>query len=226
MNIKNVLIWVFVVIISILSTLFITKSCQNNKYDKLYQNWVAVNDTLEQLQLKNGDLLYEKSVYILKENELNKQLDISNSEIKDLKKKLNSSLAYISELEGSIHIDTIWHTRDSISYIDSTHYFTFNDQYIYIHGYHRDSITTLTDINIPLKLNVGLTDNKQVFATTNNPYVNITSLNGAIIDGSILEPKKSRISHGLTFGLGVGYGIFNKKFDFGPYIGYGLTINF
>lgn len=223
---KKITIFIIEVLIVLLPTVFIMKQCQDTKYDKVYQNLVASTDSLKQLRLENGDLLYEKAAYILREKELQSKLDISTNEILDLKNKLNSSLAYISELEGGFKLDTVWQVRDSIVYADSTYYFDFTNPFINLQGYHNLGATTITNLDIPISLKVGLTNDKQIFAISSNPYVQITSMEGAVLDGSLFNPKKPRFSHGLTVGLGIQYGIINQKVDLGPYIGYGLTLNF
>ena len=223
---KKLALFVIEVLIVLLSTVFIMKQCQDAKYDKVYQNLIASTDSLKQLRLENGDLLYEKSAYILREKELQSKLDISTNEILDLKNKLNSSLAYISELEGGFKLDTVWQVRDSIVYADSTYHFDFINPFINLQGYHNLGATTITNLDIPLSLKVGLTENKQIFAISSNPYVQITSMEGAVLDGSLFNPKKPRFSHGITAGVGVQYGIVNQQVDIGPYIGYGITINF
>lgn len=223
---KKLALFVIEASIVLLPTVFIMKQCQDAKYDKVYQNLVASTDSLKQLRLENGDLLYEKSAYILRENELRSKLDISTNEILNLRKKLDSSLAYISELEGGFKLDTIWQVRDSIVYADSTYHFDFTNPFINLQGYHQASNTTITNLNIPLSLKVGLTENKQIFAISSNPYVQITSMEGAVLDGSLFNPKKPRFSHGITVGIGVQYGIINQRVDIGPYIGYGISINF
>lgn len=224
--IKKIAIFIIEAIIVILTTGFIMKQCQDSKYEIVQQNLIAATDSLKQLRLENGDLLYEKAAYILQEKELQSKLDISTNELLDLKKKLNSSLAYISELEGSIKIDTVWQVRDSVVQDDSTYYFDFTNPFINLQGYHNLGATTITNLDIPLSLKVGLSENKQIFAISSNPYVHISSMEGAVLDESLFNPKKSRFSHGLTIGMGIQYGIINQKVDLGPYIGYGFTINF
>ena len=54
----------------------------------------------------------------------------------------------------------------------------------------------------------------------------VTGLSGAQLSEDDIKRKKPWISHGLQLGLGVSYGMINGKFDVGPYLGYGVTINF
>lgn len=217
MKIKYIFI-ACIFILAIFGTWKLTRNYYVSNMENIEQNLQAASDSLEIFRLKNGDLLYEKSIYILNEKEYEKELSLSKNTINELKRKLGSAIQYIAEIEGSIKIDTVWQVKDSI--INQTNHFKFHDQYLNIEGYHTNDCTTLTNIHIPVPLNIGFTNNK-FFVTSSNPYINITD-----ITGIKSPPKKTIISHGLMVGIGVQYGIINKKFDLGPYFGYGLVLNF
>ena len=53
------------------------KSCDNAKINDIEQNLLASRDTVEILHMKNGELVYEKSLYILKEKELLNHYNLS-----------------------------------------------------------------------------------------------------------------------------------------------------
>ena len=107
---KNILLFLSLIIIIIL---LMNTTCINNSNNNLQNNIKALTDSVQVLELKNGNLLHEKQSLILEKKEIEKYLDISNKEIKEIEKQLNSSLALISELKTNIRIDTII-TTDSL----------------------------------------------------------------------------------------------------------------
>lgn len=202
--------------------------------NRLDQNLKASKSQIEQLELKNGDLISSRDLYIAKESELTSILDITKQEVKDLKKKLGSSLTYISDIQSKIEFDTIEVIKDSIIYISPNsikNKFEYTDEWVNIGGESimdlKDSVSQTSinklDINVPLR--TGLTDNYKIFIQSDNPYINFTSIEGAVLDKSKLN-KKQRWSHGISLGVGVQYGIIGKRFDVGPQIGYSLHFNF
>lgn len=205
---------------------------QNNRlrtqYDAIEQNFKAATDSLHIYQLENESLLYEKDSYILKESELNGILDITQQEIKEIKRKLNSSIDYISKLEGMVKIDTI-HMTDTIYYNkDSipTTTFGYKDEWLILNGstnFNPLPQTTITNIQVPIMIETGLTTDDNIFVKTNNPYVIIKDIKGAIIDD---KKFKFNFHHEFQVGIGFQYGLFNKNIDFGPQIGYGFVIEF
>lgn len=193
-------------------------------------NIEALTDTITQKELKNGELLQYNQSLVLEKQELEKYLQISQQEVKDLEKKLNSKLLYISKLEGTIKTDTIYienavSTTDSLSYRYS---FMKDTEYYTICGYtdvdeNHKSFTTITENTIPLKLKVGLTQDWKIFVTSDNPNVNLTSIEGALVDKKafLKQQKKDRFSIGIQIGFGAQYGLMHRQFDYGPYIGIG-----
>lgn len=193
-------------------------------------NIEALTDTITQKELKNGELLHYNQSLVLEKQELEKYLQISQQEVKDLEKKLNSKLLYISKLEGTIKTDTIYientvSTTDSLSYRYS---FMKDTEYYTICGYtdvdeNHKSFTTITENTIPLKLKVGLTQDWKIFVTSDNPNVNLTSIEGALVDKKtfLKQQNKDRFSIGIQFGFGAQYGLMHRQFDYGPYIGIG-----
>lgn len=207
---------------------------KNDDINRLDQNLKASKSQIEQLELKNGDLISSRDLYIAKESELTSILDITKQEVKDLKKKLGSSLTYISDIQSKIEFDTIEVIKDSIIYISPNsikNKFEYTNEWVDIGGESivdlKDSVSQTSinklDINVPLR--TGLTDNYKIFIQSDNPYINFTSIEGAVLDKSKLN-KKQRWSHGIHFGVGVQYGILNKQFDIGPQLGYSLHFNF
>lgn len=190
------------------------------------QNYKASNDSVKILYKDNEKLIYEKNAYILKESELKDMLDMNTKEIKELKKSLQSSISYISKIEGKMQVDTIY-MNDTIYYKDSipTIHFGYKDDWLTLSGTasFKPLQTKINNIQVPISVETGLTEDYNIFVKTNNPYVTIQN-----IDGAIIKDKKFNIDyhHELHVGMGFQYGLFNKQVDFGPQIGYGITISF
>ncbi len=204
----------------------------DNKLDISNQNIKAYKGQVEQLELKNGELLRIKDSYILEKKELQEQFDMSKQEIRDLQKKLNSSVAYISKLEANMKIDTIREVRDSIIYINDTDRdvkFKYQDDWFTMEGMTQlrgpNSNTELYNISMDVPLNIGLSDMYQLFVTSPNPYVSFTNMEGALIEGSKLYPKPKRFSMGIQGGFGPGYDIITKQMTLGVYVGFGFQWN-
>lgn len=201
---------------------------KSNKLEISEHNNMVLRDSLRTLTLKNGEQVSTINSYILKKNELQKYLDISKSEIKELEKKLEGNVAYVSNIKTITKYDSIYVT-DTIT-IEKDNSICFNidyyDDWLELNGKSRikDSVATTTfdKIIVPVPLQVGLTDDYRIWVKSKNPYLSITSVEGAVVEGSKLNQKQKKFSLGLSVGLGAQYGLFNKKIDFGPYVGIGL----
>lgn len=208
------------------------KSCSDREIEILEQNLSASRDSLVISEMKNGDLLYEKQSYILKTEQLQEYLDINEKEIKELKKQLDSKISYISKLEAKVETGPIIIYKDSVIYkndsIETS--FDYDNKWLSFNGSTtitgNKSITNINNIYIPTPLEVGLTDDYNIFVKSKNPLLTITDIEGAIIEGSKLKPKPKRFSHGLQLGAGVGYGLIHNKFDIVVYAGYGIEFSF
>lgn len=197
-------------------------------------NVAALQDTVTTLQMNNGDLLSSRSALILSQKELQGSLDLSKKEVKELRKKLGSDIAYISKLESQLNIkpDTVL-VNVPVYVSDSTSEYTFryDDQWLKIDGstlLYKDSspVTKINNIFIPVPLSVGLTEDYKIFVRTPNPYLTITSIDGAVVDKSRLAPRPKRFNIGLQAGIGGQYGLMRQKADWGPYAGVGLSWGF
>lgn len=237
MDKKTLIIMIFeaIILIGIGALIWHHYGDKNNIYE---QNWKAAESKLEELRLENGELLYKKDLYILKEKELTDLLEKDRKEIKELKHALDSSLAYIAKMKSEVQIDSIVMVKDSIVYVTPTNTvtnFSFQDKWIVMKGTNNvvftdgkvSNITTsMSEINIKTPLTVGVTEDLQIFAKTDNPYVRFTDIDGAILDESVFAPKKKRFGWGVQVGLGAQYGLISRKLDVGPYAGFGIEINF
>lgn len=190
------------------------------------QNYIAATDSLKQIQLDNGNVLHEKAMYILKTEDLQKQLNISRQEYNDLETKLNSAIAALARAEAEVRVDTLRIPSDPIVMTDTlVSPFTWSDEYLVLGGTTiaspSFSLTEIDKIRMNVPLTMGITQDYKMFATTDNPYVTFTSIE-SVIDERII-PKKKRWSLGVTLGFGTTYGLAHKKFDYGPTLNFGLS---
>ena len=224
-----------VIFIAIIATVW---GCYSNKLNDSEQNLKAARGRIEQVELKNGELLTSRDSYIAKIGDLEELLDISKQEIKDIQRHLDSKVAYISKIEAETRIEYIETVRDSIIYINNepqiaTSSFRYNDKWVNLIGRNEFTFgekfsynTTIESLSIDVPLNVGLTNDYQIFIKTPNPYVSFSNIDGAVIDNSILKPRKKRFSWGLHGGIGVMYDIIDNDIAIGPTASFGVHINF
>lgn len=205
----------------------------NNKLDVSEQNLKAYKNQAKNLELENGELIRVRDSYILEIDQLQEEFNVSKREVKDLQKKLNSSLAYISKMESNIRIDTINNVKDSIIYIDSTKtniYFKYTDEWFSLEGLTKRNKfqydTELYNINMKVPLKFGITDDYTMFIQSDNPYMEFGEINGAVIEGSKFLPKEKRWSWGIHGGIGIGYDLITRRLGIGPYLGVGIQYNF
>ena len=214
-----------------------------NYYDKKLdiseQNLIASNSKINELVLKNGDLIYERDSYILKVNELEEKIGITKQEANEIKRKLDSSLAYISKIESTYKIDTVYTVKDSIVYVNNEHitaHFSYKDKWFGLNGTNdiyfgndnniKNVSTNIYNMQMKTDLTIGVTDDYKLFIKSNNPYLIIDNMNGAAIENSIMVPRKKRINFGIQVGFGCHYGLISKSMDIGPYGGVGVEYNF
>lgn len=185
------------------------------------QNWIAANDSVEYYKLKNGELMAERASYIMSESNMKRQLDMSDSEIKDLKNQLGAALSQIAKIESAVRIDSIYISTvpDTISCDTISAPFSYKDNWLSLSGRFEYGSgiarTMLGNIDLPLPLTVGTSENNKFFVSTPNPYVRITEIN------SVLAPqKKSHFKVGLNVGPSLGWDILNNR----PYAGLGVSV--
>ena len=56
--------------------------------------------------------------------------------------------------------------------------------------------------------------------------MSFSNIDGAVIDNSVLKPRKKRFNWGLQLGVGAMYDIIDKDIAVGPYAGIGAEFNF
>lgn len=234
-NWKNIVlvIFFFVIIVLIMST-----TCTRQDLNKAETNIKALTDTLHTYELKNGELMYEKQGYIAEKKELEEYIGIKEKEVKEIEKKLKSALATIAKLQAQVRIDTI-HTVDSVEVLpDSTYncHFEYKDDWLKLNGVTNVKLdpfnthTIINNIGMEVPLKVGTTKDDKWFVTSENPYVQFTSVEG--VNTEKAKPKRWCI--GIQGGVGAvfGYGISGSSDGIvrtgwilggGAYLGLGIT---
>ena len=223
-----------VIFIAIIAVIW---GCYSNKLNDSEQNLKAARGHIEQVELKNGELLTSRDSYIAKIGDLEELLDISKKEAKEIQRQLDSKIAYISKLESEVRVEYIETVRDSIIYINDTDeistLFSFRDEWLSLNGENIiclgenfDCQTYINNLQMSVPLNVGLTNDYQIFVKTPNPYVSFSNIDGVVIDNSVLRPRKKRFGWGLHMGIGAMYDIIDNDVAVGPYGGFGVHINF
>lgn len=208
------------------------------KLDISDQNLSVFKGRLEQVELKNGELLASRDSYIATINDLEELIGVTKQEVRDMQRQLNSKVAYIAELEQNTKIEYIEVVKDSIIYVDNSTQkvivsFHYNDNWLNLNGENEftlggefDCKTTLRNIQMNIPLTVGLTNDYKIFVKSENPYVNFSSIEGAVIDKQALLPRKKRFGWGLQLGIGAMYDVVDKNVAVGPYAGLGIELNF
>jgi hypothetical protein len=228
---KKTIILLLVEAIIFLSILFGGYYNMSRKLDVAYQNIETYKGDVDNLELKNGELISIRDSYIMDKKEIQEELDITKKQYRELEKLLDSKIAYISKLEATIRVDSVVTIRDSIVYVGdeiTSILFTYNDNWVKFVGESDilEKKTALYDISIDAPLTIGLTDNYQLFVKSPNPYVHFSSIDGYVVDESKLYPKKQKWSWGLQGGFGALYGLNQKQFDVGFYLGIGVEKKF
>lgn len=227
-NWKNVLLILFAVVIVVL---LIMQGCTRTENNHLKINVKALTDSVQVMETKNGELVYAKQALILEKNELEEYLNISKKERKELEKILDDKLSYIAKLEQTVRVDTFrcvdtMYVENGITHIG----FNYKDKWVELDGETTlvDSVpqTQVNTLAMDAPLTVGLTDEYRIFVKTANPYVSFSNIEGAVIEKPSNGTKPKRWNIGIQVGIGGSYGLINQKFDFGPYIGAGISYGF
>lgn len=204
---KELVIGLLAVLVVGLTTGLIVSKKQNKYFE---QNLKALVDSVQVVSMQNGQLLFEKQSLILEKEELEKYLDISKKEFKEMESTLNSKISYISKMKSNVVydtivcVDTVYKTPDDEIVVD----FKYKDEWTNLNGTTKinDYVYSSTKIN-SLKMNVpltfGLTEDKKVFITSDNPHVKFTDINGAALSRFT---KQKRWGMGPTLTIGAGYG--------------------
>lgn len=210
--------------------LYHRNSVKSQEIAQYKQNWKAANDSVEYYKLKNGQLMAEKTQFILSEKDMLAQLNMTKDELKDLKKKLGKKPTTITKIETEIRVDSIYIeskplyvSRDSLVIPIS-----FSDKWFAMNGLveYKDSLarTNMYNISMNASLTVGSTENNKFFVTSPNPYLHITDITSVVSEKT--KPKRKHWGFGINIGPSVGYDFHHKDIYYGIGGSIGLQYNF
>lgn len=230
-NYKNVLIIILLIISSILY--FKNVNIEN----KLETNQVILTDSLYEYKNKVNELYKEKEAYITNK----KDLERINKELYDEIKKLKDNPIVITKIETVTKIDSIFieskTEKDSLSNSKINNY-TYIDDYISMNLTHKLNNNTGSLFVNNIKMNADITysiiENKKtnklsIITKSNNPYLNITDVNGGLINLQNSKTLKQYYRRDNKWNISVngGYGIVydhvNGRFAVGPTLSIGVS---
>lgn len=222
--------WIILVLFLFLGGIFWYISKQHDKIDDLERNINAYQTELVQIKDKNNQLISVNDIYKIKVSDLENTIGIKEQELKSLQKSLDAKIEYISQIESEVKIDTITLETEVIK-DDSINIYQFkwHDEWSTIFGATRttpsQSETRLYTLKINTPLTVGLTDDYKIFVKSDNPYLYITSLEGAQLEPKLFN-RKWDFNWNLQVGFGLTYGLLNRSLDLGPTVSWGFEITF
>lgn len=231
-NINKYLIGALIALVVMLGLSWVYNANIRRSNNNWKHNYEVMQDSVHVVETKYGEVLYEKGSLILEKSELEEALDISKKQIKEYEKALGSKLAYINKLEAELEIkDTVKITEIVHDTLTNSYLMSYKDDWLkFDENFNLSNPLfpemSIYNINMNVPLKVGLGDDYTIFVTSPNPYFNVTSMEGAVIDGSRFAQKPKRWSIGLYGGFGLGYGLINKQIDIGPQLGIGFEFRF
>ena len=178
---KNVLI----IILLVISCIFNIKSCSLNK--ELNDSYIILSDSISYYENKSKELFLEKETYILEIDDLKKINDELYSEVK----KLKDNPIVVTQVKTETIIDSIEVESIKYIYVDNEHinYYNYKDDYLSMNIAHSlkngngkltvDNISMMSDIYTSI---IERDDNLYVISRSTNPYLNISNINGGLID--------------------------------------------
>jgi len=212
----------------VICILMSTTCSLKNKLEVAQENITAMKDTICTIEIDNGELVKYKSAYILQSKEYADYMDITSKKIKELEKSLGAKISEISVLKGSIVQENIVMDDTLIVKNDTSEVrFHYEDKWTEIGGKtiiaNDDANTTIDSVKSYVPLIVGFTEDNKIFATSENPYAKITSIDGALPQSNkkthksvgfkvvagpsiIYDPIRNQVAFGIGVTAGIGWG--------------------
>ena len=231
-NVNKYLTGALVALVLVIGGVLYVNSNLRRSNDNWRHNYEVLQDSVNVIKTHHDEVVFENGSLILERNELTKYLNITKDQIKDYEKIIKDKIAYISDLESQLHIkDTVTVTIITHDTLTNSYPLQYRDRWLTFDGVFSLSNPThpsldLFNIKMDIPLRVGIGDNYRIFVTSPNPYFNITSIDGAVVDGGQFLKKKKRWHFGVWIGFGQQYGLINKKIDIGPQVGVGFGYSF
>lgn len=218
-------------VMAVIIVLLLNKSCsQGREIEAIRDNIEYLtknyNDTIKSYKDKNGNLIAEKRVLIIENEDLKKVIGMNKNDV------------FVETIEVRVY-DTIYNNTEAKPiYIHDTITTAVNDVDLdtvtvskkykkgsYINytltGYGIDKSLKNMTVDSNIRLEQTLDENGLLKITTDCTDLNFVNMNSSFYDNS-----KDRYKHRKRFGpginVGVGYDVISQK----PYIGVGVGINF
>ena len=222
----------------IISLLFNFKQCNDNKITS--SNIITLTDTLKTTKNKIGEEVKSKQILLMDITQLKTTNSGLTNDINNLSAKDKKNLIDIAKLNITINLlkDSvlILTSGDEVVIDDTTKMFPYTfaktDKFRDVQGIIK--VTTdkkpqsvvglITTDKVFADIVIGkkeTTNGIEIFATSSNPAVSITNIQGSIIDLTAYNKYQKVKPFGI--GLQVGYGIGGNGFT--PYIGVGISYN-
>lgn len=208
--------------------IFMSTTCTNyNKWQTAKNNISAIQDTMRVVRTENGNLLAYKEAYQITSKEYADYMDVTKKQIRDLEKKLDSKVDEIIVTKTEVRLDTVECVVEVARGDTTTVRFGYSDEWTTIGGNtvvsQNDCRASIDSLKINVPLTVGFTKDNKCFATSDCPYINFTSVDGA----SSLSKKRNNMAVGLqlTVGPAITYDPFRNQFSGGIsfVVGFGWT---
>lgn len=228
-NNKKDIIGLVIIIVLGLWAIGSMRSCSQMKTERndARNNIVALCDSIEYWQNKNGELIAEKTILVGEIDDLKYVNSEMYNDLAAMKQK-NAELA--AKIEGYIEnpkVDTLWQYSKDTLYINANivQPFEFKNDFRLLSGNITLSQNTMglnitNDIvyfDYTLALDDGILSIK-----SDNPYVRYNSISGI----QLPKEKPKRWNIGVQAGLGFNFDLVSQRVGLGPYLGLGVSYGF
>lgn len=201
-------------VVYILSIILLGLVCYFLYTDLQYsnQNLKASQGRVEELLLENESIMSVRDSYLVDNERLKGELELSRKDYKELKKKFD-----IKEIERVVEVETVirYDTVDRFIEVDRG-LFTYSDDWLSCEM--DTNVPKLNQLEMRVPVKIGM-DNNKVMVWSSNPHVKFTD-----IESYIKQPKRWDV--GIQMGTGLTYDLINNNFGLGLYCGFGFSYKF
>lgn len=204
--------WRDLIYIAIIVCLGLCVKWMNGELETSNQNLKASQGKVEELLLENESIMSVRDSYLVDNERLKEELELSRKDYKELKKKFD-----IKEIERVVEVETIirYDTVDRFIEVDRG-LFTYSDDWLSCEM--DTNVPKLNQLEMRVPVKIGM-DNNKVFVWSSNPHVKFTD-----IESYIKQPKRWDV--GIQMGTGLTYDLINNNFGLGLYCGFGVSYKF
>lgn len=206
------------------------------------QNAKALNDTITEIKTKQGETIsYKNALIVDKDKEIkeySESLEKARRDIaryvseKEIKTIIKTEVEYVSDTVYIEKVSDVKIENGVFSYI-----WNHKDKWRYIQG----KTAVMLDTSLQIKhLNTAITNNEiyfnvvtgtyidkdgyeKIFVKTDNPYLILRNMEGAILDDRRRRRSKFQVSINGGFGLVYDMSSDEAGIGYGPYVGFGVS---